>query len=71
MEHRLSPDAAVHDECALCHFASSMAAAPAAPAIVLPLMVVIAIVLLPAAEAPQVTRAALSFRPRAPPATAL
>src|SRR5690349_18710773 len=71
IQHRLNPDLAAGDDCALCHFASSMAAAPAAPVIVLPLMVVIAIVLLPATLLPQLARAPLPFRSRAPPDAAL
>jgi len=68
-QHHLNPDVLAGDDCALCQIVSGMAAAPAAPAIILPVFVVLGTVVLLAPAAPRSLRITLSFRSRAPPAS--
>lgn len=68
-QHHMRPDVVATDSCALCQVTAGMTTGPAAPLLVLPAFLLLAIVSqAPATAAPVRARAPSSFRSRAPPA---
>lgn len=65
--HHMRPDVVSTDECVLCQVAANMATGPAAPLLVIPVFILLAIVTVQPATAPRFVRATASFRSRAPP----
>ena len=66
-QHHLNPAVRTSDDCTLCQFAQAMAAAPAGPIVVLPVLVLLGTVIFEPRTAPRDARIALPFRSRAPP----
>ncbi len=66
-QHHLRADVVATDDCALCKVAAGMATGPAAPLLVLPVFVLLAVLTAAPAAAPVRARAHSSFRSRAPP----
>ena len=67
-QHRMRPDVISADECVLCQVAANMATGPAAPLLVLPMFVLLAIVAVQPVAVPRRAPVTSSFRSRAPPA---
>ncbi|MBX7200228.1 MAG: hypothetical protein K1X51_12740 [Rhodospirillaceae bacterium] len=67
-QHHMRPDVVTTDDCALCQVAAGMATGPAAPLLVLPVFILLAVVAQTTAAAPVRARVPSSFRSRAPPA---
>ncbi len=65
--HHLRPDAVATDDCALCQATAGMTTGPAAPLLVLPVFILLAIVSQAPATGPVRARVASAFRSRAPP----
>jgi hypothetical protein len=68
-QHHLRGDIAIQDDCALCQAANSMSAPPAPPALIVPVLVLIAVVVAAPAQTSRAARWVLPFRSRAPPAS--
>lgn len=66
-QHHMRPDVVAGDDCALCQMTAGMATGPAAPLLVLPVFILLAVVSIPAAAAPVRARVTSPFRSRAPP----
>ena len=66
-QHHMRPDVVATDECVLCQVAATMATGPAAPLLVIPVFVLLAIVSVQPVTAPRFARVTSSFRSRAPP----
>lgn len=67
-QHHLRPDVVATDSCAICQVTAGMSTGPAAPLLVLPVFILLAIVAQAPATAPARVRVPSSFRSRAPPA---
>ena len=66
-QHHLNANIRTGDECTLCQFAQGMTAGPAAPILVLPVLVLLGTAILAVYTAPRIAPVALPFRSRAPP----
>ncbi|MHB1206421.1 MAG: hypothetical protein ACYCZX_12695 [Rhodospirillaceae bacterium] len=66
-QHHMRPDVVASDDCVLCQVAASMATGPAAPLLVIPVFILLAIVPVQPVTAPRFARVTSSFRSRAPP----
>jgi hypothetical protein len=66
-QHHLRGDIVIQDDCALCQVANTMSAPPAPPALVLPVLVLIAFAVAAPAQVLRAARKVLPFRSRAPP----
>lgn len=66
-QHHMRADVVATDDCALCHVAAGMTTGPAAPLLVLPVFILLAIVSAAPAAAPVRARVPSSFHSRAPP----
>jgi len=67
-QHHLNPDILGGNDCALCQITSGITVTPTAPAIVVPIFVLLGTIVLLAIVAPRTARIALPFHSRAPPA---
>jgi hypothetical protein len=67
-QHQMRPDVISTDGCVLCQVAATMATGPAAPLLVLPVFVLLAIVSVQPATMPRFASVTSAYRPRAPPA---
>jgi hypothetical protein len=66
-QHHMRPDVISTDNCVLCQVAANMATGPAAPLLVLPVFILLAIVSIQPAVALRRAAVTSSFRSRAPP----
>lgn len=67
-QHHMRPDVIAADDCALCQITAGMTTGPAAPLLVLPVFILLAVISPPLSAAPARARVRSSFRSRAPPA---